>query len=587
MGMVVTTPEPRHPWLLLGPWYRPEAGAGASVADTAVASDASGARRASRPVLQKYADAGFIDAFLREPQRSLRYHPRDRAYRIAGADGARARGNLRKVFLDTHSRFYLVVCELHCDAAGLPSVDRDAVCEAGLVIRRRRADVPEAARPAVVSAVTALTAARTALERFDTVQAQRSERKVARTGRNVVSSAVAKRRAEVRCQLADAYRDARSTVDALAVEHGVNLAPQGWVAGEHPGHGAWVDVAETPTTLTETTFPLLPLIPDPAKRDHSAAGRTLYYGVVPTNRRDLDPHGDPQFDDRSLYEVRCFVRRHRPPCPRTNAAGDCTGPLIWSAPTEGYRLASPFDLDGTANRPVTIPLPDLDALETDARALRLGEGAGVRMIAPANSNLAFQSAPGEIPKKGSGQRGGLPQICSFALPLITIVANFVLRLFLPIVVFVFGLWFLLRLKFCILPSISFAGDVDLAADLAGELGVDGQFDADLNVALDPRVDAFLQGLINDPATTVNREMLAGLKDDVGFPDKAQFVIDQAADFSADAPSGLGLGNGGGVPALARPLPPVGGEELTYYPVLPVPPRSAATAGPSAGQGASA
>jgi hypothetical protein len=61
------------------------------------------------------------------------------------------------------------------------------------------------------------------------------------------------------------------------------------------------------------------------------------------------------------------------------------------------------------------------------------------------------------------------QICSFAIPLITIVAFFVFRLFLPIVVLIFGLWFLLKLKFCIPPSVDVSVDMtfELQASKAG------------------------------------------------------------------------------------------------------------------------
>lgn len=52
---------------------------------------------------------------------------------------------------------------------------------------------------------------------------------------------------------------------------------------------------------------------------------------------------------------------------------------------------------------------------------------------------------------------GGPAICFFSIPLITIIASFVLNLFLPIVVLLFNLWFLLALRFCIPPSFSIAG----------------------------------------------------------------------------------------------------------------------------------
>ena len=42
----------------------------------------------------------------------------------------------RKIFLPTHSRFYLIVFELHCDRPGFPSVRRECVAQAGFVVRR-------------------------------------------------------------------------------------------------------------------------------------------------------------------------------------------------------------------------------------------------------------------------------------------------------------------------------------------------------------------------------------------------------------------------------------------------------------------
>ena len=50
----------------------------------------------------------------------------------------------RKIFLDTHKRFYLVVCQIHCDAPGFPRATREDVCDAGFVVRRRTTDIPAA-----------------------------------------------------------------------------------------------------------------------------------------------------------------------------------------------------------------------------------------------------------------------------------------------------------------------------------------------------------------------------------------------------------------------------------------------------------
>ena len=48
----------------------------------------------------------------------------------------------RKIFLETHKRFYLVVCQVNCDVASFPKAARDRICEVGFVVRRRTARVP-------------------------------------------------------------------------------------------------------------------------------------------------------------------------------------------------------------------------------------------------------------------------------------------------------------------------------------------------------------------------------------------------------------------------------------------------------------
>src|SRR5262249_2404532 len=140
--------------------------------------------------------------------------------------------------------------------------------------------------------------------------------------------------------------------------------------------------------------------------------------------------------------------RHKPDCPRRDQAPDCSGEIVWSEPSESYQLAAHNDLIGTAQRPVTIQMPDLAELAAQAAALPVNKFAPVKVVQP--QSLNFDVNDGKPSAKGVG----IPQICFFAIPLITIVAFFVLKLFLPIVVFLFGLFFLLQLKFCILPSAS-------------------------------------------------------------------------------------------------------------------------------------
>ena len=85
-------------------------------------------------------------------------------------------------------------------------------------------------------------------------------------------------------------------------------------------------------------------------------------------------------------------------------------------------------------------------------------------------------------KNGTANGGDMQgnAICFFSIPLITIIALFVLNLFLPIVVFIFQLWFLLVLRFCIPPSIKVGAGID-AALAASPPGID--FDADFAVSV--------------------------------------------------------------------------------------------------------
>ena len=156
--------------------------------------------------------------------------------------------------------------------------------------------------------------------------------------------------------------------------------------------------------------------------------------------------------------------------------GHCPGRLVWSEPTQPFRLASFYDPFGSAQRPAEIRLPDFKELEASAAL------PSVRMTQPAGSSLEF-SKIGDIPKKG--KVGGAQEICFFSIPMITIIAMFVLNLFLPVVMFVFGLWWMLKLKFCIPPSIEFE------ADLAAELDVEPpelQLMADIDVDVIPGTD---------------------------------------------------------------------------------------------------
>jgi len=494
-----------HPWLLVGPWYR-----WSDPYDAIVG-------RLSRPAFQKFESSNFVNDFIQDPQHSLKYtDPDDFVRRPVEAKGTvryrLAATGIRKIYLETHKRFYLVVCELHCDVPGFPDTQRDQVCEAGFVVRRRVAKIPASAVAEARKAVREIAAKRAQLMQLEELPP------------GMKPGAVQGLRARVETK----FLTAQAELKAVAAEYGISMALEGWFPEEgSQGVGTWQQVEETPSKVAEHAFPLYPLIPDPDKKDHSGGGRTLYFGVLPATSADVDMLGSARFDDRSLYEVRCFVRRHDARCPKKRARNDCRGEIVWSRRSESYQLANPFDLSGTSNRPINIFLPDLPALEAQAMTLKPGEGAPVRMIAPEASNIEVTVDPEDFSSVSKKEPGAA--ICSFSIPLITIVASFVFRLFLPIVMFVFGLWFLLKLKFCIPPGISIDAGVTAELDAAMgqiELDIDASIEvsAELQVALDlsklPGTGKTLGSLTNPPLSLNEKIALAGT---------------QAADFSASLP----------------------------------------------------
>jgi hypothetical protein len=233
----------------------------------------------------------------------------------------------------------------------------------------------------------------------------------------------------------------------------------------------------------EQSYPLFAVVPDPREAQHDAAGRTLYYGTVPTGGLQHDANGAARFDDLMTYEIRCFVRQHHPCPPRIGKTPDCHGPLVWSLPSEAFRVAAPFDVLGAANRPITIKMPDLRELAAQAATRPRGKLSPVRFVQPQHLSPKVKDNAVD-----GGEMGG-EAICSFSIPLITIIALFVLSLFLPIVVFIFNLWFLLVFRFCIPPQIKVAAGLDAAlAVTPPKVDLDADFSVKIE-GLDTLIDA--------------------------------------------------------------------------------------------------
>jgi len=458
-------------WRLVGPWWKWGSQEG----------------RATSPALQKYDTSDFVTDFLANPQRSLVIDGTDdRVQKLVAKPAARFGGRLRalaeaelqpsttlKLFLPTHKRFYLVVCELHCEKAGFPNAHREEACEAGFVVRRRRLDLGNGSLgearqliQRVEHAVGAVEKLEEATGLFDMVEEHDAtivaEMALLTSPAGTVAlspvlqaplTIVGEPYLQAKAELAAAREELRRWAGAS----GAAGLLEGWVTRPDKT-GRWQQVKERPGRIAESTFPLHPLVPTAEAERHIGANRAIWFGTVPTSSRDHDHHGNARFDDQSLYEIRCYLRRHEPDAPKDPVGQDCCGDLTWSLPTERYQLAAHFDLTGTANQPVTIQLPDIPKLKAQAASLPIGKGASMKMIAPPGSSMKGASLTG-------GSLGGA-QICSMSIPLVTIVAQFAFNILMPIVVVIFQLYALLRLKLCIPPSLSLSVDEMAALNLS-------------------------------------------------------------------------------------------------------------------------
>ncbi|MEU2393276.1 hypothetical protein [Streptomyces sp. NPDC007369] len=431
-----------HGFKLLAPWYACERGGFDRFAPAA-----------RTPALQKYASPEFVRTLLADPRDSLRFDPVEDVWScpvpvpVAERGPGRARfathrlyrTRLRKLYQPGHERFYAVVVELFCDRPGWPRPQSAEGLEVGFVMRRRQVEM--SAPPQVLRRLAhRLTAGLAAAERAaggpqDAYGVPSGPAPYASEVRDVLWADLAHRAA---------FEDAnRALIDQVGLETEV----QAWMEG--PAGGAWRRVGAPPPAGRppdrEQELPMwrLPARSGDCPQGPQPPGRSLWFGVVPTCSGDHDDRGAPKLDDRSVYELRCYVRRAPAP-----GHEHCPPQVSWSEPAEPFRLAPFYDPEGTKNRRTSITLPDLRALAARAGAPP-GPG-GVAVTSPPGSQLSFDPGGGT---PGGGSVGGTaPRICTFALELFMIVAFFLFSMFLPIVVFLFGLWWLLALRFCLPPS---------------------------------------------------------------------------------------------------------------------------------------
>ena len=116
-----------------------------------------------------------------------------------------------------------------------------------------------------------------------------------------------------------------------------------------------------------------------------------------------------------------------------------------------------MDPDGTKNRAISIT----SAGSACARRTRRSAAGPWRCPHQHAAEVAVGVQPvRQLSTPSGGQPGDGGGVCTFALELFFIVAFFLFLMFLPIVVFAFQLWWMLALRFCIPPTVSFSALAD-------------------------------------------------------------------------------------------------------------------------------
>jgi hypothetical protein len=411
--------------------------------------------RAAAPAIQKFDSPEFVRRVLADPSASLHFGIRDlwtfpvprrqgdpgTTFRQRLSPYRQASSTLLKLYQPSHDRFYTVAVELFCDVPGLPRPGPGDEAGVRFVVRRlvTRTGTTDQARAATVT--LARLAAR---ELYGTSFPKQGE------GRGGIPADPGLETAEDLAGLLgvdDLTEEQRARHKAFEVRHrlllrrsGLVRELQGWYVGD-TGKGGWAPMPAADGPAAKGTEQELPMwrAPGAACPDGGTyfPQRSLWFGAVPTFSGELDAAGLPKLDDRSTYVVQCVARRPRIGCPPLES---------WSATTRPYRLAGFFDPAGTANHQTHVRLPDLATMA--AHTAQDGPVGGVVFTRPARSQLPAGPL-GTIPTGPAGSPGGdSAETCTFSIELITIVASFVLALFLPVVVFAFQLWWLLLLKFC-------------------------------------------------------------------------------------------------------------------------------------------
>ena len=411
--------------------------------------------------------------------------------------------DLRKLYQPNHDRFYAVVVELFCDAPGLPRPGAVDDVELGLVMRRR----------SLVIKGTATRVRRAARDLTRTLaMAQHKGTKLDRLKAGDVDQVLYARLAHRR-QLQEKHLESLAGL-------GVSLEVEGWMVGSAGGN--WRRLGSPPPPGTVEAEQELPMWRIPPRPEDCRGG----VDPVAVVRAGPDVLGRPRrrrpAQARRPGGLRAALLRPAPAAARPRglpADGDL------ERPDEPFRLAAFADPEGTRNRVFSIRMPDLRTVA--ARAGERPRPGGVAITSPPESQLTFNPGGG-TPSDGSPPSGTVDRTCTFALEIFMIVAMFVFSLFLPIVVLLFQLWWLLALRFC-LPS---AGQ---AASLLTSFFASGK-----TLATSP-----------DPTLHADAADAAGRPDPSRPPPRGQGNSGRAGQDGLEVPGRPGGGPGGDPPSHRR------------------------------------
>jgi hypothetical protein len=435
-----------------------------------------------------YDRTDFVDQLIADPGHSMAFTTDDRfsyprAKTPSGTGIARfvthelIHTKMRKLYQPSHNRFYVVVVEVFCDSPGLPRAGSHQDITVSMIVRRR------------LTSLQGTPAQQRKLARTLLAELAQSEPEPGRVDLDIGDVLFAEEAERQRFE-----QDNAPLIEALQA----TVREQAWIST--PGSG-WTG---TPAGLTghlpmkdEEELPMFRLPPRPDCPPDET--RSLWFGLVPTYSSDHwtddDDNVRTKLDDRSIYAIRCVVTQ--PPGPGHE---HCPDKRYVSVPTRPFKLAAAYDPDGTKNRTISVTAPDLRRLAATAGRPR-GPG-GMRITTPPGSRLGpvdFKAIPGSglDPVGGGG-------ICTFAFELFFIVAMFLFLLFLPIVVLAFQLWWMLALRFCLPPSLSFAALTTFFAthnldDLDIDVG-DTQAEIDEKLTLQGHLDLVLG--VKDAATAL-------------------------------------------------------------------------------------